>query len=481
MTIREVEEATGLTRANVRFYENQGLLATVRRENNYREYTQEHIAILLRIKLLRALGMTLEQIRDLQTGADDLIAALDRQIQELGRKQEQLGSSTRVCREMREDGVSYATLDAQRYLSSLENPLKKPSVIVTQDVEPRVFAPWQRFWARMVDDLVYTMILLAAATCLMNGRLPQWGSLVSTILGIAMTLALEPVQLRLFGTTIGKWIFGISVRDTKGQNLGFSAAFWRTAMVLWFGLAMNVPFLRLWRLFKSYKMYESNEFLPWDDNVELTVKDKKPIRFLSAIVAAVLVFGLGVGCMILAQLPENRGELTIAQFCENYRKFAAQTGADSERFILRDDGTWQQQDAYNTVYVDLAANSRPLAFSYTTEDGTGALKSVSITETVTGPQKGMVSGHINQMQLMALAFLTAQPEYNVFASDETEIQTAITDHPFESFCVSICGLEFRYEVAYTGYFSAMDSYLFEDDDPKTEPWYSMTFAITKAE
>ena len=44
MKIKEVEARVGMTRANIRYYEKEGLLnTTVRNENNYREYTEEDI------------------------------------------------------------------------------------------------------------------------------------------------------------------------------------------------------------------------------------------------------------------------------------------------------------------------------------------------------------------------------------------------------------------------------------------------------
>ena len=53
MTIKEVESRTELVRANIRYYESQGLISPVRRENGYREYTQQDVDTLLKIKLLR--------------------------------------------------------------------------------------------------------------------------------------------------------------------------------------------------------------------------------------------------------------------------------------------------------------------------------------------------------------------------------------------------------------------------------------------
>ena len=47
MTIKEVEQKTGLSRSNIRFYEKEKLLNPVRNERNgYREYSFEDIFLL---------------------------------------------------------------------------------------------------------------------------------------------------------------------------------------------------------------------------------------------------------------------------------------------------------------------------------------------------------------------------------------------------------------------------------------------------
>lgn len=56
MNIKEIEQRTGLSRANIRYYEDEGLLHPPRRENGYRDYGPEELDALLRIRLLRRLG-----------------------------------------------------------------------------------------------------------------------------------------------------------------------------------------------------------------------------------------------------------------------------------------------------------------------------------------------------------------------------------------------------------------------------------------
>ena len=76
MNIKEIEERSGLTRANIRYYEQEGLLAPARRENKYRDYSEEDLETLLRVALLRSLGFSLEEIRRLQSGEADFAAAM---------------------------------------------------------------------------------------------------------------------------------------------------------------------------------------------------------------------------------------------------------------------------------------------------------------------------------------------------------------------------------------------------------------------
>ena len=40
MDIRTLEMKTGLARANIRFYEKEGLIAPKRKENGYRDYAE---------------------------------------------------------------------------------------------------------------------------------------------------------------------------------------------------------------------------------------------------------------------------------------------------------------------------------------------------------------------------------------------------------------------------------------------------------
>jgi MerR family transcriptional regulator, copper efflux regulator len=68
MFIKELEKKTGLTRHTIRFYEKQGFLeerSFRRKENNYRDYSEETVGYLMMLKAGQAAGFTLAEIKEL--------------------------------------------------------------------------------------------------------------------------------------------------------------------------------------------------------------------------------------------------------------------------------------------------------------------------------------------------------------------------------------------------------------------------------
>ena len=66
MKINEVEAAVGVTKKNIRFYEEEGLISPSREPGNgYRSYSQTDVERLRRIKLLRKLDVPLAEIREM--------------------------------------------------------------------------------------------------------------------------------------------------------------------------------------------------------------------------------------------------------------------------------------------------------------------------------------------------------------------------------------------------------------------------------
>lgn len=68
MLISELSKASGCSKDTIRFYEKIGLIELpkhARRENNYKDYPAEVLQTLKAIRNLKALGFTLEEIREI--------------------------------------------------------------------------------------------------------------------------------------------------------------------------------------------------------------------------------------------------------------------------------------------------------------------------------------------------------------------------------------------------------------------------------
>lgn len=121
MKINEVEALVGITRKNIRFYESEGLLAPRRNaENGYRDYGEAEVEVLKRIKLLRKLGVPLEEIRQMQGGAHTVGDGMRRHLISLERERENLEQAIRLCTRLTGCQERLCDLDAGAVLEEME-------------------------------------------------------------------------------------------------------------------------------------------------------------------------------------------------------------------------------------------------------------------------------------------------------------------------------------------------------------------------
>ena len=122
MKINEVEALVGITKKNIRFYEEQGLLSPGRNaENGYREYGDTEVQILRGIKLLRKLGVPIEEIRQMRNGKLTVADGMRRHLVSLEREQRNLEQSMILCQELLSVDGTLMTLDTVKILSRMED------------------------------------------------------------------------------------------------------------------------------------------------------------------------------------------------------------------------------------------------------------------------------------------------------------------------------------------------------------------------
>lgn len=169
MKINEVEALVGITKKNIRFYEAEGLLAPRRNsENGYRDYGEAEVETLRRIKLLRKLGVPLEEIRRMQSGTHTVGDGMRRHLITLERDRENLEQSIRLCGELTGCWERLGDLDAGAILAEMEAMEHSGAAFPDkqrQDIRIRYVAP--------VVITLLTVALMAALAALII-----WGSLL---------------------------------------------------------------------------------------------------------------------------------------------------------------------------------------------------------------------------------------------------------------------------------------------------------------
>ena len=120
MKINEVEAQVGITKKNIRFYEEQGLLSPRRNsENGYRDYGEAEVAVLRQIKLMRQLGVPLEEIRRMQAGGT-VGDGMRRHLVTLEREHHSLEQSMRLCQSLKDREERLDALDAAGLLEEMD-------------------------------------------------------------------------------------------------------------------------------------------------------------------------------------------------------------------------------------------------------------------------------------------------------------------------------------------------------------------------
>ena len=270
MTIKDMEERTGMGRTNIRFYESEGLISPKRRENGYREYSEEDAAVLRKGKLLRLMEVPLEEVRTMCAGEKELAQVLEEHLAALEARQDRQERVKLLTEQMLRQGTDFGNMEPQAYLELLESGEDN----LKQDVENRLNLPWRRYWARTLDFMLCVLLIDWVMSVY-----PYWEHL-SGIFMLGALLLLEPLCLSLFATTPGKDIFGIRVTNVEEGRLSYNEALSRTWTVMWEGEALRIPIVAEYFRYKSLTAAEEGETLPWEWNSDLTFRDDKNWRYL---------------------------------------------------------------------------------------------------------------------------------------------------------------------------------------------------------
>lgn len=158
MNAKQAEQYTGISRRNLRFYEQQGLIHPARNPaNDYRDYSQQDIDTLKFIRALRMLDTPLEDIAAClqgQTSVTELAAAQEARLQQ---RRKELDLSIAFCRKLQ----GAATVDAafvDGLLQQMDTPEARSSLFLDwkADYQKVAAAEHKKSFSFTPDDAITT-------------------------------------------------------------------------------------------------------------------------------------------------------------------------------------------------------------------------------------------------------------------------------------------------------------------------------------
>ena len=183
MTIKDVEERTGLSRSNIRFYEKEKLIEPSRNESNgYRDYSENDVENIKKIAYLRTLGISIEDIRSIISEKVTLQEMLEKQKEVLKNQITDLNKAKLMCEKMLdEESISYEKLQVEQYVTDLHDYWKDNRTVFELDSVSFLY-----IWGSMLTWTMLTSLCLIIGA-LSYSKLPteipvQWSKGVATSL-----------------------------------------------------------------------------------------------------------------------------------------------------------------------------------------------------------------------------------------------------------------------------------------------------------
>ncbi|WP_312653761.1 MerR family transcriptional regulator [Proteiniclasticum sp.] len=457
MKIKEMESRSGIDRATIRYYEKEGLFEPLRTDNGYREYSEKDLELLMKIKLLRSLHVTLDDIKSLIKGKTSLRDTVSSQTKFLDSEEENITYAKEMCRTIYKNEMNFEQLDAEKYLSEINRSAEESGSKYFQVKEelPMVYDPWRRFLARGFDLALYLTLWHAVLVKIFHVNVGERIGLIGyldLIVIIIMMILIEPVLLHFFRTTPGKAIFGLRIENADENRLTYIEAFNRTWGVALKGLGLAIPLVSFITYWTSYDRMKNGEIQPWDEGISYRIKDRKIYRFV--------VFGLANVLLILVfsfvefsyYVPPHKGDLTVEEFSENFNHYAKIYDMDFGNLYLDKNGSWQEIVKYDHRTSLLPDYLLPPVVRFRQKDGlvTGISFVVEVEETDL-----WIESNRNFMMLSSLALKGKNQSILQTDSDQAIIDE-IWRKPFESFAIEAGGLLITNRIENSGYYDGHD-------------------------
>ena len=168
--------------------------------------------------------------------------------------------------------------------------------------------PWPRFLARTVDLWITMLVTVTVLSILADAYFPQFLVWIDTVnegvfglICLPLVMLLTAFSMTAFGTTLGKALFGIRVRNLT-QNGPLRFHLMRELQVWVQAMALGIPLFALFTYAQQYNRVSAGRPASYDEGrARVEAKGISAFRKLAAAVLVVLVFGAVVSLSVLGK------------------------------------------------------------------------------------------------------------------------------------------------------------------------------------
>lgn len=207
MTIKEVEKQLGVSRTTIRFYEKEELFVPQRGGNTYREYSADDIATLKKIIILRKLGFKVAEIKDFLEENVPLQELIEKNIQELQEKMNELNGAMKVCKQMQSRQENFDTFNEDFYWNEIKEKEKEGNKFLEimndsiyfekEFIKSYLHLSTLKDKKKVVIRFLCISIYLALFNFILNGLGGRWS------FEVFLQGLVQPFIVLLFGTILG--------------------------------------------------------------------------------------------------------------------------------------------------------------------------------------------------------------------------------------------------------------------------------------
>lgn len=304
--------------------------------------------------------------------------------------------------------------------------------------------PWRRYFARTLDQSLYGLIWVTFTDLVRNLTIENafLVCIIKSYALIGIMLLLEPFLLSKYGTTLGKWIFGLSIRNLDGGKLTYKQAWHRTFGVFRAGLGYNIPIYDLLIMANCYGDCKSQRLLPWEKDTLYTIKDRRAYRIILYIALLILMGGINVLVTLQADMPLNKGNITPAEYYENCNDIMSQSKDDDYGRHLNEHGDWIENTKKSKDFHAILPLPK---HQLIVKDGI-----------VTGVRLELETDNdlhtfalLDQKKVAVMSFFAAQSKMNYFKLDKSDVLNKINNN-YENYTFTKDGVKFTNHVELKG-------------------------------